>query len=191
MVGVSAISNGSDRAEGAEGADGETTRHVRGARGRLGGHAPKFGTRFIMVSSMGGNVVGDVVDSNVASKTRDVGDNGGMTCGGEVSRGGVEYANDMKVWEGGVEFLGGMEVSLVERTIARPPDRRPPRSLAQPGRLWPRPSPLPRPRIGCILIVVDDARGLMDGECNVDASSSYAAMRWSPPIRCKTDLAIR
>ena len=35
---------------------------------------------------MGGNVVGDVVDGNVASKARDVGDNGGMTCGVEVSR---------------------------------------------------------------------------------------------------------
>ena len=45
-----------------------------------------------MVSSMGGNDVGDVVDSNVASMVEDVGDNGGMTCGGEVSRCGVEYA---------------------------------------------------------------------------------------------------
>ena len=55
-----------------------------------------------MVPSMGGNVVGDVVDGNVASKAGDVGDNGGMTCGGEVSGGGVEYAGAMKVWEGGV-----------------------------------------------------------------------------------------
>ena len=37
-----------------------------------------------MVSSMGGNDVGDVIDGNVASKAEDVGDNGGMTCGGEV-----------------------------------------------------------------------------------------------------------
>ena len=87
------------------------TRHVRVARGRLGGHAPKSGTRSIMVSSMGGNDVGDVVDVNVASKARDVGDNGGMTCGGEASRGGVEYASDMKVWEGGMENSCGMEVS--------------------------------------------------------------------------------
>ena len=33
---------------------------------------------------MGGNVVGDVIDGNVTSKARDVGDNGGMTCGEEV-----------------------------------------------------------------------------------------------------------
>ena len=50
-----------------------------------------------MVSSMGGNVIGDVVDGNVASKAGDVGDNGGMTCGREVSRGGVKYAGGMKV----------------------------------------------------------------------------------------------
>ena len=50
-----------------------------------------------MVSSMGGNDVGDVVDDNVASKARDVGDNGEMTCGGEVSGGGVEYAGGMNV----------------------------------------------------------------------------------------------
>ena len=78
------------------------TRCVHGARGCLSGHAPKSGTRLIMVSSMGGNAVGDVVDGNVASKAGDVGDNGGMTCGGEVSGGGVEYAGAMKVWEGGM-----------------------------------------------------------------------------------------
>ena len=37
-----------------------------------------------MVSSMGGNDVGNVVDGNVASKARDEGGNGVMTCGGEV-----------------------------------------------------------------------------------------------------------
>ena len=73
------------------------TRRVCGARGRLGGHAPKYGTRSTMISSMGGNVTGDVVDGNVASKTGDVGDNDGMTCGAEVSGGGVEYAGGMKV----------------------------------------------------------------------------------------------
>ena len=89
-----------------------------------------------MASSMGGNDVGDVIDGNVASKAGDVCDNGGMTCRGEVSRGGVEYAGGMKVCEGGVEnscgmevsgggvdYLGGMEVSSVERLIARPPSR--------------------------------------------------------------------
>ena len=51
-----------------------------------------------MVSSMRGNVVGDVVNGNVASKAGDVGDNGWMTCGGEVLRvGGVEYVGGMKV----------------------------------------------------------------------------------------------
>ena len=50
-----------------------------------------------MVSSIGGNVLGEVVDGNVASKAGDVGDNGGMTCGAEVSRGGVEYEGGMKV----------------------------------------------------------------------------------------------
>ena len=106
-------------------------RHVRGAQGRLGGHPPKSRTRSIMVSSMGGNDVGDVVDGNVAFKTEDVGDNCRMTSGGEVFEGGVEYAGSMKVWEGGaenscgmevsgggVEYLGGMEVSSVERPAA-------------------------------------------------------------------------
>ena len=39
----------------------------------------------------------------MTSKAGDVGDNGEMTCGGKVSRGGVEYAGGMKVWEGGVK----------------------------------------------------------------------------------------
>ena len=99
-----------------------------------------------MVSSMEGNVVGDVVDGNVVSKVRDMGDNGGITCGGEVSEGGVEYVGGMKVLEddvenscgmevsgGGVEYSGGMEVSSVERLAKRPPDQRPPRLLARPG----------------------------------------------------------
>ena len=63
-----------------------------------------------MVSSMGGNDVGDVVERNVVYEAGDVGDNGGMTCGGEVFKGGVEYAGGMKVWEGGVENSCGMEV---------------------------------------------------------------------------------
>ena len=50
-----------------------------------------------MISSMRENDVSDVVDGNVASKDGDVGDNGGITCGGEVSRSGVEYADGMKV----------------------------------------------------------------------------------------------
>ena len=81
------ISNVSDRAKGAErveGVDGRTTQGVRGAQGHLGGHAPKSGTRSSMVSSKGGNDVGDVVDSNVASKAEDIGDNCGMICGREV-----------------------------------------------------------------------------------------------------------
>ena len=85
------ISNASD------GADGRTTRRVHGAQGHLGGHAPKSGTRSIIVSSMGGNDVGDVINGNVASKAGDVGDNDGMSCGEKVSRVGVEYAGGMKV----------------------------------------------------------------------------------------------
>ena len=50
-----------------------------------------------MILLMGGNDVGDVVDGNVASKVGDIGDNGGMTYGGKVSRGKVEYAGGMKV----------------------------------------------------------------------------------------------
>ena len=78
-----------------------------------------------MVSSMGDNDVGDVVDGNVASKAEDVGNNGGMTCGGEVFEGGVEYAGGMKVWESGMENScgmkvsgGGMEVSSMEQSAA-------------------------------------------------------------------------
>ena len=145
-----------------------------------------------MVSSMGGNDVGDVINGNVASKAEDVGDNGGTTCGGEFFGVGVEYAGGMKVWEGGVENLCGMEVSrgdveysgvmeisLVERPVARPLGQRPPHSPTRPSRPRPRPPPLPltRPRIDCILTVVDDAGGLMDGPCDIDPSSSCAAMR--------------
>ena len=65
------------------------TRRVRGAQGHIGGHAPKTGARSIMVSSIGGNDVGDVVDGNVASKIGDVGNNCGMTCGVKVF--GVEW----------------------------------------------------------------------------------------------------
>ena len=86
------------------------TRRVHGARGHLGGHAPKSGARSIMVSSMGGNDVGDVVDGNVASKAEDIGDKGGMTYGGEVFGGRVKCAGGMKVWEGGEENSCGMEV---------------------------------------------------------------------------------
>ena len=99
-----------------------------------------------MVSSMEGNAVGDVVDGNVVSKARDMGDNGGIACGGEVSEGGVEYVGGMKVLEGdvensygmevsggGVEYSSGMEVSSVERPAKRPLDQRPPRLLARPG----------------------------------------------------------
>ena len=50
-----------------------------------------------MVSSMGDNVVSDIVDGNVASKARDMGDNDGMICGPRVSKGGVEYTGGMKV----------------------------------------------------------------------------------------------
>ena len=53
------------------------TRHIRGAQGCLSGYAPKSRTKSIMVSSMGGNDVGDVLVGNVASKVGDVGENGG------------------------------------------------------------------------------------------------------------------
>ena len=50
-----------------------------------------------MVSLMGGNAAGEVVDGNVASKAGDVRDDGGMTCGVEGFMGSVEYAGGMKV----------------------------------------------------------------------------------------------
>ena len=64
-----------------------------------------------MVSSMGDNDVGNVVDGNVAFKARDVGDNGRMTCGGEVSRGGVENSCGMEVSGSGMEYSGVMKFS--------------------------------------------------------------------------------
>ena len=110
--------NGSEEAGGGEGTDSGMTQRVHGARGRLGGHAPKSRTRSIMVSSLGGNVAGDgeVVDDNVAYKAGAMGDNGGMTCGAKVSRGGVETLVVWKSWKsrGGVEYFGEMEVSSVE-----------------------------------------------------------------------------
>ena len=87
------------------------TRRVCGTRGRLGEHAPKSGTRPIMVSSRTDIDVGDVVDGNVISKVGYVCDNGRMTCEVEVFGGVVEYAGGMKVWEAGVENSCGMEVS--------------------------------------------------------------------------------
>ena len=124
-----------------------------------------------MVSSMGGNAAGDgefLDGKHVTYKARDVSDNGGMTCEVEVSGGGVEYS-------------GGIEVSSVERPTTRPP-----------GRPQSRPPPLLllRPQIDCILTTVDDIGGLMDGSCDIDALSSCAAMRWSSPIRRKTNLVI-
>ena len=90
-----------------------------------------------------------------------------------------------EVSRGGVEYSGSMEVSSVERLAARPLDQPPPLS---PGR--PRPPPFPRPRIRYILTEVDDVGGLMDGLCDVDASSLCAMMRWSSLIRRKTNLVI-
>ena len=89
----------------------------------------------------------------------------------------------MEVSGGGVEYSGGMEVSsMEERPATQSPCRRPPR---------PPHLPLPRLQIDYILIIaVDDVGSLMDGPCDVDASSSCVAMRWSSAIRCKTDLAI-
>ena len=74
-----------------------------------------------MVSSIGDNAGdGEVVDGkHVASKGRDVGDNGGMTCGAKVSS-GVEYSGGMKV-SGGMEVSSGNIISSVERPAARPP----------------------------------------------------------------------
>ena len=86
---------------------------------------------------------------------------------------------------GGVEYLGGMEVSSME-----PPNRPPPRSPARPGQPQPHPPLLHPPRISYILTTLDGARGLVDGPCDIDASSSCAVMRWSSPIRRKTNLAI-
>ena len=112
----------------------------------------------------------------------------GIRGGMKVCEGGVENSCGMEVSWGGVEYSGGMEVSSMEWSVARPPDQRPPRSPTQLGR--PRHLPLPRLQIGCILIIVDDGRGLMDDPCDVDASSYCATMRLCSPIRCKTDIAM-
>ena len=105
-------------------------------------------------------------DKHVASKGGDVGDNDGMTCGA-VDDGGVEASG-----ENGVDDVDGRNiiVSCVDWPACLPP--------------------LPRPRIGCILTVVDDIGGLMDGPYDVDVSSSCAKMRCSSPTRHKTDVAI-
>ena len=62
---------------------------------------------------------GEVVDGkHVASKAGDVGDNGWMTCGVEVSGVGMEHSGGIKVsggggggGGGGVEYSSGMKVS--------------------------------------------------------------------------------
>ena len=55
---------------------------------------------------MGGNDVSDVVDGNVASKVEDVGDNGGMTCEGEVSARG--WYESMRGWCGKLLWYGSL-----------------------------------------------------------------------------------
>ena len=76
----------------------------------------------------------------------------------------MENSCGMEISGAGVEYSSGMVVSSMERPAARPPGRRPPCSPTRPSRPRLRipPLPLPRPGIGCILTVVDDARGLMD-----------------------------
>ena len=104
----------------------------------------------------------------VASKDGDVGDNSGMTCGA-IDEGIVEASG-----ANGVDDVdGGNIVSFVDRHACQPT----------------RPPPLPRPRIGYILIVMDDIRGLMDEPYDVDTSSTKE-MQWSSPIERKTEVAI-
>ena len=109
-----------------------------------------------MVSSMGGNDVGDVIDGNVAFKVGDVGDNGRMKCGGEVSKGSVEYVGGIKVWEGsvenscgmevlggGVEYSGSMKVSVVKQPTACMTTRSTTTSLTNSTTTSPTTSPSP------------------------------------------------
>ena len=96
--------------------------------------------------------------------------------------GGVEYSS-------GMEYSGGMEVSSVEQPAARQPGRSPPHLAHQLDHDLAHRLSLSLD-LGCILVVVDDVRGLMDGPCDVDVSSSFATMRWSSPIERKTDLPI-
>ena len=77
-----------------------------------------------MVSSMGGYVAGDyeVVDSNATSQAGDVGDNGGMTCGAEVSEGDVEYSGGMKLlwgWCGILKWYGSLINGTTSSTTTR------------------------------------------------------------------------
>ena len=67
-----------------------------------------------MVSLMGDNYVGDIVDGNVTSKVGDIGDNGGMACGGEVFGGGVETRVVWKSW--GLRGILGCRGSLINGT---------------------------------------------------------------------------
>ena len=90
--------------------------------------------------------------------------------------------------EGGGGGGGGAGGADIEVLVVEPPGWPPPRSPTRP-RPRPPPLPLPRPRIGCILSTVDKVGGLMNGSCDVGASSSCAAMRCSSPIRRKIDLA--
>ena len=107
----------------------------------------------------------------------------------KVSRGGVEYSCGLEVsggrgGGGGGGGGGGEGGADIEVLVVEPPGWPPARP-----RPHPPPLPLPRPRIGCILSTVDKVGGLMNGSCDVGASSSCAAMRCSSPIRRKIDLA--
>ena len=50
----------------------------------------------------------------------------------KVLEGGLEYFGGMKVSVDGVDYFGGMEVSSVERPVARPIDRPRHHSLVRP-----------------------------------------------------------
>ena len=80
------------------------------------------------------------------SKGGDVGDNGGMTCGA------VDESDVEALGANGVDD-GGNIISSVDLHACRPA----------------RPPPFPRPRIGCILTVMDDIGGLRDDPYDVDA----------------------
>nr|CAN82233.1 hypothetical protein VITISV_005123 [Vitis vinifera] len=128
-------------------------------------------TSGIVASVVGNTGDGRVVSDTTCPKREGLGEGDGRGEGGSVetlSANGVDDVDGANMVSGGcIDHRG-----------------------CQPARPSSRLLPLPWPRIGCILTVVADTSGLMDGYDDVGDRQSEC-MRCSSPITCKISIAIR
>ena len=128
-------------------------------------------TSGIVASVVGNTGDGRVVSDTTCPKREGLGEGDGRGEGGSVE---TLSANGVDDVDGANKVSGGCI------------DHR----GCQPARPSSRLLPLPWPRIGCILTVVADTSGLMDGYDDVGDRQSEC-MRCSSPITCKISIAIR